>query len=108
MTKIGKELETARPVLAREREEISDEVDDAIIDELNAEMAHLQQLAELARRVKRRHARVCAAIAQTDAEYFRIMCKLMDPLAETCPDHPMIQQWLHVRAVWEEQLLKQN
>ncbi len=108
MTKIGKELDTASPVLAREREMISDEIDEAIIDELNAEMAHLQRLAAQARRVKRKHARACAAIAQTDTEYFRIMCKLLDPLAEICPDHPMVRQWLQVRGIWANQLLKHN
>ncbi len=81
---------------------------DETIAELNRELTNLKVLSARARRVKREHALRCSQIAQTDSEYFQIMCKLMDGLAQDCPDHPWVRQWFEIRQAWEEQLLTKN
>jgi hypothetical protein len=78
------------------------------LDELSAELGHLEELAEQTNRLKAQYSRACATIAQTDNEYFRVMCKVMDPLAQSFPHHPMIRKWSFVRKLWQLQLLKQN
>ncbi len=82
-------------------------VDETIAD-LNRELATLKALSARAKRAKKEHALHCSQIAQTDGEYFQIMSKLMDGLAEDCPDHPWVRQWLEIRELWEQQLLSKN
>lgn len=81
---------------------------DETIAELNRELANLKALSARAQRVKREHARQCSRLAQTDGEYFQVMCKLMDGLAAECPDHPWVKEWLAIRHHWEAQLLTKN
>ncbi len=78
------------------------------IAELSAELGYLEKLAAQASQLKSQYARACAAIAQTDNEYFRVMCKIMDPLAECFPRHPLVRKWSFVRKLWQLELLKQN
>jgi hypothetical protein len=78
------------------------------IAELNAELGYLEKLAAQVSQLKAQYANACAAIAQTDNEYFRVMCKVMDPLSECFPHHPLMRKWNAVRRLWQLELLKQN
>ncbi len=78
------------------------------IAELSAELGYLEKLTAQANHLKAQYARACAAIAQTDHEYFRVMCKVMDPLAQCFPRHPLMRKWISVRRLWQLELLKQN
>jgi hypothetical protein len=114
MTKAQLELSrTARKprghrALSHSHTESEDTEFEGTIHELSAELGHLEELAEQASQLKAQYARACAAIAQTDTEYFRVMCKVMDPLAQYFPRHPMVKKWNFVRRMWQLQLLKRN
>ncbi len=78
------------------------------IAELHEHLECLRRLALEAELANQRHARSCARIAQTDTEFFRVMCKLMDPLLEECPGHPMAREWNQARKAWHRKLLHKN
>ena len=117
MRKIGMELDRARSDVENlisevqshegELQEEGVAVEETIA-ELNRELANLKALSARAQRAKRAHALRCSRIAQTDGEYFQVMCKLMEGLAQDCPDHPWVRQWVEIRQLWEEQLLTKN
>ncbi len=119
MRKLGQELKewnsTGTSVVTRSsavktdrRPALAVALDETTAAELRRELANLKRLEAAARQVRKKYARACAAIAQTDTEYFQVMCKLMDPLLHLFPDHPLVQQWGRVRKIWAAQLLKKN
>lgn len=117
MKKVRQELDTARAEVANlisecqtHERELKDEgisVEDTIAD-LNKELGQLKRLAAKAERVHKQHVRECARIARTDSEYFSVICKLMNVLSETCPEHPLLRDWFAVRGMWQAQLAGRN
>ena len=104
------EVESAANSFREQESEASSDIAtiESTISELSQELARLKKLEAKAQIIRRKYARACAVIFETDSEYFAIICKIMEPLAKFCPEHPMVREWSRIRLIWQAQLLKKN
>jgi phage gp16-like protein len=75
---------------------------------LSRTLAEMERLTAKCNETQDKLLHAQADVADLERDYFKSICKVLDPIAEERPFDPAVQEWLELRAAWLKQLPRED